>query len=136
MKKVMFLGLVLSVVSLGSAMANNAYAPLDGKPKNVVINVNMPPAGGPVEHFNPGGCPPPPPKGACNCHNHGAKFHKEACHHNHHNAPKPRPHKGNHNFNGKPAGVPYGKPVAPAGRPGGAPNSRPNGAPNGRPGGK
>ena len=68
MKKAMFLGLVLSVVSLGSVMANDAYAPLDGKPKKVVINVNMPPAGGCVEHFNPGGFPPPPPVGVCNCH--------------------------------------------------------------------
>ena len=123
MKKVMFLGLVLSVVSLGSVMANDAYAPLDGKPKKVVINVNMPPAGGPVEHFNPGGCPPPPPKCNCNCnhyapkgHKGGSKFHKAGgCHHN---APKPRP--------GKPIGGPGG-PGGPGGNPGGGP-----GGPGGR----
>ena len=134
MKKVMFLALVLSVVSLGSAMANDAYAPLNGKPKNVVINVNMPPAGGPVGNFNPG-CPPPPPVGVCNCH----KSHKvDKCHHN---APKPRPgkkpNKGhNPHFAGKPGGAPVGVPYGGPGGPGGAPNGGPGGAPAGRPGGR
>ena len=111
-------------------MANDAYAPLDGKPKKVVINVNMPPAGACVDYYNPGGCPPPPPKCVCDC-NKGPKFHKaKECHHN---APKPRPHKNhgkdfNPNFNGKPGG-------APNGRPGGGPGGRDDFKPNGRPGG-
>lgn len=129
MKKVMFLALVLSAVSLGSAMANDAYAPLDGKPKNVVINVNMPPAGGPAGNFNPG-CPPPPPAGVCNCHK---NYKVDKCHHN---APKPRPgkkpNKGhNPHFAGKPGGAPVGVPYGGPGGPGG-----PGGAPVGRPGGR
>ena len=121
----MFLGLVLSVVSLGSVMANDAYAPLDGKPKKVVINVNIPPAGGCVEHFNPGGCPPPP-VGACNCHK---NYKVDKCHHN---APKPRPgkkpNKGhNPHFAGKPGGAPVGVPYGGPGGPGGAPVGRPGG---------
>ena len=130
MKKAMFLGLVLSVVSLGSVMANDAYAPLDGKPKKVVINVNMPPAGGCIEHFNPGGCPPPPPPvGACNCHKYH-KYHKSGkCHHN---VPAPRPgkkpNKGNNpHFNGKPNGAPVGVPYGGPGGPGGAPYGKPGG---------
>lgn len=50
-------------------MANDANLSLERKPKSpkkVVINVNIPPVGGWAEHFNPGGCPPPPPK-ECDC---------------------------------------------------------------------
>ena len=98
MKKMMFLGLVLSVVSLGSAMANDAYAAAEGKPKKVVVNVNMPPVCG-GEYHNPGGCPPPP-KDGCHCGKGAPKHHKKDP--RHHNGPKPRPGKKHKGKGGQP----------------------------------
>ena len=119
----MFLGLVLSVVSLGSAMANDAYAAAEGKPKKVVVNVNMPPVCG-GEFHNPGGCPPPP-KDGCHCGKGAPKHHKKDP--RHHNGPKPRPGK---KLKGKGGCPNHGE------RPKGAPKGGPGGAPHGRHGGR
>ena len=123
MKKMMFLGLVLSVVSLGSVMANDAYAAAEGKPKKVVVNVNMPPVCG-GEFHNPGGCPPPP-KDGCHCSKGAPKHHKKDP--RHHNGPKPRPGKKHKGKGGCPN---HGE------RPKGAPKGGPGGAPHGRHGGR
>ena len=123
----MFLGLVLSVVSLGSAMANDANLSLERKPKSpkkVVINVNVPPVGGGAEYFNPGGCPPPPPK-ECDCKV-VVKHHKRG--HNHSKFNKPRPPKKHHcRGEHRPDGAPIGAPVGASGGSGEVPNGAPGG---------
>ena len=113
----MVLSLVFSVMALGTAMANDANAMVDRKPKNVYVSINVPPMGHCNGHDRP--CPPPPP-----CHKYGNKHHKP-----HHNCCDHKPHHGKH---GKPHGNHYSKPH---GKPGGAPAGRPGGAPGGRPGG-
>lgn len=98
----MFLSLVFSVMALGSAVANDANMSLDGKPKKVVINVNVPPVGGCNGVFDLGCPPPPPPHGAhYGCHHHHGPKHGDKHHYNGH---KPRGNKrpgghahGNHN---------------------------------------
>lgn len=117
MKKMMVLSLVFSVMALGTAMANDANAMVDRKPKNVHVCINVPPMGICIGNDRP--CPPPPP-----CHKHGHKHHKP-----HHNCCDHKPHHGKH---GKPHGNHYSKPH---GKPGGAPAGRPGGAHGGRPGG-
>lgn len=128
MKKMMVLSLVFSVMALGTAMANDANAMANGKPKNVYVSINVPLMG--HMHGNDRPCPPPPPH-KCDC-NHGKKHGP-----NNHNCCPPKPHHGkpggNHDFkpNGKPGGNHGG---APAGRPGDAPGGRPVGNHNGAPG--
>lgn len=125
----MVLSLVFSVMALGTAMANDANAMVDGKPKNVYVSINVPPMGHCNGHDRH--CPPP--------HKHDCHHGKKHGHHNHNCCP-PKPHSGkpgkphgNHDFKpyGKPGGHPGG---AHAGRPGGAPGGRPGGNHNGAPG--
>lgn len=127
MKKMLFLSLVFSVVALGSAVANDANAVANAKPKNVYISVNVPPVG--FHSGNHHSCPPPVHNYNCkHCKrsNHNCCAPKHHCNHSHnHNYGKGKPH-GNHGFK-------------PHGKPGGVNHGRHNGAPGrghgGRPGG-
>lgn len=124
----MVLSLVFSVMTLGTAMANDASAMVDRRPKSVHLCINVPPFGICISDDRP--CPPPPHHKCC--HKHDSRHHKshrDCCDHRPHHG-KPGKHHGNHTF--KPHGKHSG---APAGRPGGAHGGRPgynhNGA-NGR----
>ncbi len=121
MKKMMVLSLVFSVMALGTAMANDANAMVDRKPKNVHVCINVPPMGICIGNDRP--CPPPPPHNTC-YHKNGKRHHNA-----HHDCYDHKPHHGKH---GKPHGNHYSKPH---GKPGGAPAGRPGGAHGGRPGG-
>ena len=131
MKKMMFLSLVLSVMAIGSAMANDANMANDARPKNVYINITAPNVGGPGGNVMP--CPPPPAHPKCNCkplHKLGRDFHccpapphvgnhKKCNHkpgkpHGHHNFKPHGKHSGEHG--GKPFGAHAGRPN-PGGRP-------------------
>lgn len=127
----MFLTLALSVMAMGSAMANDSFEAKSGKPNKVKIEINHNCCGDHGNrHFDM-------PKG----HKHGkhlksnCKVHKyfkpecPACEHAKYS------HKGGKpQFNGKPHS---GKPGAPGNfaGPEGRPEGRPNGL-NGRPGGR
>lgn len=125
----MILTLALSVMAMGSAMANdaNSASAFDGKPKKVVY-INIEP--GCCDAYHHHGWPPPVKPG---CNKHFGKKH-----------PKPVPHgccpihaeKGGKFKGGKHHGKHgnYGKPDGEfdggnhnGGRPGGAPNGRPGG---------
>lgn len=126
----LFLSLVLSVVSLGSAMANDADMSRNRGPKRVVINVTVPPKGVCADHdFH---CCPPPVH-----HKPHHKLHHDCCDfgHNHHNKPgKPHGHF-DHAKPGKNHGKNHGKPGKNHGRDDFKPNGRPGGAyGNGAPG--
>ena len=130
MKKMMVLSLVFSVMSLGTAMANDANAMVDAKPKNVHVNINVPPMG--VFHASERPCPPPPPHFVCGCNN-GSKAHK-----NNHKCCAPKPPKrhgkpGVHHHEFKPHSKPVCGDFKPHGKPGGAPAGRPAGNHNGAP---
>lgn len=125
MKKMMFLSLVLSVMALGSASANDASGCFNKKPKNVYVNINVPPMGdcyGPEYH-----CCPPPPKGHNSCCDWNHKLHKKG-------DPKHHFNKRDGRWDGKggPDGRPGGKHDGRPARDNGRGNDRPAGGPGGR----
>lgn len=125
MKKMMFLSLVLSVMAIGSAMANDADMANDARPKNVYISITAPNAGGHGRNVTP--CPPPPAHHKCHCK--PSALHR----HNHRCSPSPS-HVGNHKKCDHKHGRPHGHHnFKPHGKPSGAHGGRPSGAHAGRP---
>ncbi|MBO5882457.1 MAG: hypothetical protein J6Q21_04375 [Alistipes sp.] len=115
MKKMMFLSLVFSVMALGSAVANDANAVANRKPKGVHLSINVPSVGLHICNERP--CPPPPPH---KCDGHIAKKHAKK--HAKGHAPCPHhKHHGHGNFSPKHRPAP-----AHGGRPGEAFVARPN----------
>lgn len=124
MKKMMFLSLALSVMALGSASASDASGCFDKKPKNVYVNINVPPMGG--CYGSEYHCCPPPPKGHNSRYDWNHKPHKKG-------GPKHHFDKRGDRWDGKCG--PHDRPGKDVGRPGwddGRGNDRPAGGPGGR----